>query len=165
MYRPPLDDRRRALYRLRFRVGFLEYEGPAFRDWFCRLAAFALGPDFQKIRSDGRHGVYKTDGRSLSDRTIYRCYAPRTMSHARLRARIERDFRGASQYWEDWMKRWVFVHNDSRSLPLEVVEYLDNLRRRHPKIEISVWSEPEIVDHLFSRLDSLGLEVLFGPAP
>lgn len=63
------------------------------------------------------------------------------------------------------MKRWVFVHNGSRNLSPEVVEDLDSLRERHPQIEITVWSEPEIVDQLFSRLDSLGLEMLFGPVP
>lgn len=165
MYRDRLDDQRRAFYRRQLRVDFLEHKGPAFQDWFCRLAEFALRTDFQRIRSDGRHGVYKTDGRSLSDRTIYRCYAPHAMSQARLRGRIERDFRGAFQSWDDWMKRWVFVHNGSRNLSPEVVEDLDSLRERHPQIEIIVWSEPEIVAQLFSRLDSLGLEMLFGPVP
>lgn len=159
-----MDDLRRALYRLRFANAFLEKKGQAFEDWFCRLAEYALGSDFERIRPYGAEGDRKADGRSLSDRAIYQCYAPHNMQLNRLRAKVATDFVGALDHWQNWIRRWVFVHNDSRGLPAAVLEDLDTFRVRHPSVKIEVWTEQQLLI-LFERLDDAGLESLFGVAP
>lgn len=158
-------DQSHAYYRVKFREAFLSLKAQAFQDWFCRLAEFALRTDFERVRAYGREGDRKADGRSLDDRTIYQCYAPYTMDKARLWKKVEEDFRGAIHHWKGWMKRWVFVHNDERGLPSDVLERLHALRSQHPQIEIEVWSEAELTHRLFSLLDQAGLLSLFGPAP
>ena len=159
-----MDDPQRAIYRLSFRIAFLEKKGEAFEDWFCRLAAFALGPDFERVMPYGRDGDQKADARSLGDRTIYQCHAPERLDKARLRAKIESDFHGAVEHWGHWMRRWVFVHNGVKGLPAEVLRRLDTLRAEVPSITIENWSEAELTP-LFDRLDRAGLEALFGAVP
>lgn len=158
-------DHSHAYYWVKFREAFLGLKEQAFEDWFCRLAEFVLRTDFERVRAYGRDGDHKADGRSLSDRAIYQCYAPYAMDKARLWKKIETDFRGALRHWKGWMKRWVFVHNDTRGLPSDVLERLRNLRDQYPEIEIEVWSEAELAYRLFLRLDPAGLVYLFGPAP
>ena len=159
-----MDDPQRAIYRLSFRVAFLEKKGQVFEDWFCRLAAFALGPDFERVMPYGPDGDRKADGRSLGDRTIYQCHAPERLDKARLCAKIERDFRGALEHWGHWMRRWVFVHNGVKGLPAEVLRRLDTLRAEVPSITIESWSEAELTP-FFDRLDRAGLEAVFGVVP
>lgn len=159
-----MDDQQRTLYRLMFRNAFLERKAQAFEDWFSRLAAFAFGSDFERVMPYGPDGDRKADGRSLSDRTIYQCHAPERLDKARLRTKIEADFEGAVEHWGDWMRRWVFVHNGVRGLPAEVLKCLDALRERPISVTIESWSEPDLA-RLFDRLDSVGLESVFGAVP
>ena len=159
-----MDDLQRAFRRLQFKIAFLEKKGKAFEDWFARLAEFAMGPDFERIRPYGAEGDRKADGRSRSDRTIYQCYAPDAMKQTQLIAKIEDDFTGAVRHWDEWMKRWVLVHNDARGLSPEVVRRLDALRSRHPSVVIETWSEGQLAK-LAARLDQTGWELLFGYVP
>ena len=159
-----MDDVQRAFQWLQFKNAFLEKKGKAFEDWFGRLAEFALGTDFERIRPYGAEGDRKADGRSRSDRTIYQCYAPEALKQAPFIAKIERDFAGAVEHWGDWMERWVLVHNDSRGLPPEIVRRLDALRSRHPSVVIETWSEGPLAK-LAARLDMAGRELLFGVVP
>ena len=159
-----MDAQQRAFCWLRFKIAFLEKKGKRFEDWFARLAEFALGPDFERIRPYGAEGDRKADGRSLSDRTIYQCYAPEALKQTPLIAKIEEDFAGAVRHWGDWMKRWVLVHNDSRGLSPKVVRRLDALRSRHPSVVIETWSEGQLAK-LAARMDLTGWELLFGVVP
>lgn len=159
-----MDPQRRAFYRLAFRNALLEMKGKAFEGWFARLAGFALGPDFERVRPYGAQGDWKADARSVNDQTIYQCYAPETMREDRVVAKIEADFAGAVENWANWMKRWVFVHNDARGLPPRVLERLDLLRSRHRLLKIEVWSEAELTA-LADRMELAGWESLFGVVP
>ena len=159
-----MDAVQRAFYRLQFRNAFLEQKGTAFQDWFARLASFALGSDFERIRPYGAQGDFKADGRTRSDRTIYQCYAPETLKQDRLLAKMEADLAGAEEHWRGWMKRWVFVHNDTRGLPATVRQGQDQLRSRYQRITIEGWGEAELTS-LAERMDLTGWESMFGVVP
>ena len=117
-----------AFYRLQFRVAFLEKKGAEFQDWFAKLAAHAFGPDFEAVRPYGRQGDLKCDGRRVSTHTIFQCYAPYGMKEARLNVKIEQDFVGAYENWDD-VAQWVLVHNDTRGLPPSSLQLIDRLRK------------------------------------
>ena len=78
-----LDRWQRSFYRLHFQLAFRTKVAKEFEDWFCRLAGFALGADFERIRPYGAEGDHKADGRTRSDGTIYQCYALRARDRPR----------------------------------------------------------------------------------
>lgn len=159
-----LDRWERSFYQLHFQLAFRTKEAEEFEEWFCRLAGFALGADFERIRPYGAEGDRKADGRTRSDGTIYQCYAPRTVRADRVRAKIREDFAGARRHWPRFLKRWVFVHNDREGLAAPVIEELDALGESGMAIAVEAWAEEALV-RLFERLDIAGLESLFGVAP
>lgn len=159
-----MDEVQAAFYRLRFRNAFLEKKGREFQDWFARLAAHAFGPDFEAVRPYGNRGDLKCDGRRISTRTIFQCYAPYEMKEAALNAKIEQDFVGAHENWSGAMAQWVLVLNHGDGLPASSGQLLDRLRRRHPEVTIEVWTEPEL-QKLADRLPLADQEALFGFAP
>lgn len=159
-----LDHWQRSLYLLHFQLAFRTKEDKEFEDWFCRLAGFALGADFVRIRPYGAEGDHKADGQTRSDGTIYQCYAPKTVRAGRVRAKIRDDFAGAREHWRGFLKRWVFVHNDRAGLAAEVAKELGALQQPGAAIAVEAWSE-DALKRLFERLDIAGLESLFGVAP
>ena len=159
-----MDEVQAMFYRLRFREAFLEKKGDEFQDWFARLAARAFGLDFEAVRPYGNQGDLKCDGRRVSTRTIFQCYAPYQMKQAELNAKIDEDFRGAYENWRGEMAQWVLVHNDGRGLPPSSSQRLDALRREHPNVQIEVWTEGEL-QKLADGLPLADQEALFGFAP
>ena len=159
-----MDEVQAAFYRLRFRNAFLEKKGREFQDWFARLAARAFGPDFEAVRPYGNRGDLKCDGRRISTRTIFQCYAPYEMKETPLNAKIERDFVGAHQNWSGAMAQWILVLNHGDGLPASSGQLLDRFRRSYPAVTIDVWTEPEL-QKLADRLPLADQEALFGFAP
>ena len=159
-----MDEVQAAFYRLMFRNAFLEKKGTEFQDWFARLAARAFGTDFEAVRPYGKRGDLKCDGRRISTRTVFQCYAPYEMQEARLNSKIERDFIGACESWRGEMAEWILVHNDDRGLPASSGQLLDRLRQSHPEVTIEVWTEPAL-QKLADRLPLADQQPLFGFAP
>lgn len=160
----PMDEIQTAFYRLQFRLAFLEKKGTEFQDWFARLAAHAFGPDFEAVRPYGRQGDLKCDGRRVSSRTIFQCYAPYETKETRLNAKIERDFVGACENWGDGIANWVLVHNDSQGLPASSLQLFDRLRGNSPDVTIELWTEAEL-RRLADRLPLADQQAMFGFAP
>lgn len=158
-----MDEVQEGFYQLHFRVAFLEKKGTEFQDWFVKLATHAFGSDFEAIRSDGREGDHKCDGRLVSTGTIFQCYAPDQFRTAQLNKKIKEDFLGAVAHWDD-MREWVLVYNHSRGLSPLSAKLLDQLRNDHPVIKISVWTEAQL-QKLVNALDLLALQSIFGYAP
>jgi hypothetical protein len=158
-----MDELQRSIYVDRFRLAFHTQKGTAFQDWFVRLAGHAFGADFEEVRPYGPYGDLKCDGRRISSGAVFQCYAPEAVKEADLIAKIDEDFHGARAHWGDDMQEWIFVHNDSRGLPPNAVQRLDGLRKAHPAIHISTWSEPEL-HALAMGLDLSALQTLFGLA-
>ncbi|MDX1003198.1 ABC-three component system protein [Sinorhizobium medicae] len=156
-----MDELQRSIYVDRFRLAFHTQKGTAFQEWFVRLAGHAFGADFEEVRPYGPYGDLKCDGRRVSNGSVFQCYAPDAMREANVIAKIEEDFHGARAHWAGNMQEWVFVHNDGRGLPPNAVQHLDALRRAHAPLQISTWSEPELLA-LAMGLDLSSLQALFG---
>jgi len=159
-----MDELQRAFYVLHFRLAFLSQHGTAFQDWFVRLAGHAFGADFEEVRPYGAQGDLKCDGRRVSTKAVFQCYAPREMNDAKLNGKIDEDFHGAQAHWGSEMAEWIFVHNDADGLPPKVVQNIDTLRAAHPAIKIETWSEPEL-HRLTFGLALPAMQALFGYAP
>ncbi len=157
-----MDELQRSIYVDRFRLAFHTLKGTGFQDWFVRIAGYAFGPDFEEVRPYGIRGDLKCDGRSVSTRSVFQCYAPEAMKEDKLTAKIDEDLCGAVGHWPD-MHQWVLVHNDGRGLPPRAVQRLDTLRQMHAPLQVAIWSEPELLT-LTMGLSLSYLQALFGYA-
>ncbi|QQS13912.1 MAG: hypothetical protein IPK81_06830 [Rhodospirillales bacterium] len=158
-----MDELQHSIYVDRFRLAFHTQRGTAFQDWFVRLAGYAFGADFEEVRPYGPYGDLKCDGRRVSTKSVFQCYAPDAMKEAELIAKVDEDFHGARGHWNADMAEWVFVHNDGRGLPPNAVQHIDSLRQAHAPLTIQTWSEPELLK-LAMGLELAALQALFGPA-
>ena len=149
---------------LQFRLAFLEKKGTEFQKWFVALAGAAWGDDFEPIHAHGREGDAKADGRRLSTKTIFQCYAPDRLETAKLHRKINSDFRGVTDAWPSWIKNWILVFNKNEPLPPSIAQQLDGLRSEHPKVTLRVWTEPQLLT-LLDEMSLRHLEAMFGPAP
>ena len=158
-----VDDVQRLFYDREFRHAFLTKKGEEFQAWFEELAGRAYGPDFEAVRSYGRQGDRKCDGRQVSNGTIFQVYAPDHMVAATVEAKIKADFHGAADHWPN-MRKWVFVMNQERGLPPSTVRLLDQLRDASPNVAIEVWGQTELrrLTHEFSLWD---WQEVFGDVP
>ena len=147
-----------------FRIAFLEKKGTAFQDWFVALAGYALGPDFESVRSYGRQGDWKCDGRQLSTGAIFQCYAPESETDQKTITKINLDLAGALAKWPKFIRAWTFVHNDPRGVPPAVANHLDQIRQSHPLIHFEIWSEPQLFS-LFKKLTNDAKQIMFGAVP
>ena len=159
-----MDEVQEYSYRLKFRLTFRQKKGGDFQDWFAELAARAFGPDFEKVRPYGNRGDLKCDGRRVSTRTVFQCYAPYEMKEKLLNAKVEQDFIGACEHWGADMAEWTLVHNDDRGLPASSVQLLHRLRGSRPDVKIEVWAEPAL-QKLADSLPLSDQQALFGFAP
>ncbi|MDE0268188.1 MAG: hypothetical protein OXI96_04010 [Acidimicrobiaceae bacterium] len=105
-----MDEVQRAFYAVCFERDFHKKKGIEFEQWFVRLAGYAYGSDFESVAAVGPDGDFKADGRRVSTKTIYQCYAPQRLDIAKLTSKIDVDFHGAKQHWKD-MREWVLVIN------------------------------------------------------
>ena len=159
-----MDELQRSIYITRFREAFDTQQGTAFQDWFVRLASHAFGADFEAVRPYGSQGDLKCDGRRVSTKSIFQCYAPHSMRDVALITKVNEDFHGACAHWTMDMAEWIFVHNDRRGLPPRAVQEIESLRKAHAPIGIETWSEAELLK-LAMTLDLSALQALFGYAP
>ena len=158
-----MDELQRSIYVDRFRLAFHTQRGTAFQDWFVCLAGYAFGADFEEVRPYGPYGDLKCDGRRVSTKSVFQCYAPDAMKEAELIGKVDEDFHGARAHWNAEMAEWIFVHNDGRGLPPNAVQHIGVLRQAHAPLSIETWSEPELLK-LAMALDLGALQALFGPA-
>lgn len=158
-----MDELERLWYLNLFRIAFLEKRGTEFQDWFVKLAGYAWGPDFEEVRPYGNVGDWKCDGWRISTGSVFQCYAPRDMTAAEAKVKVQKDFAGAVSHWPQ-MRAWHFVHNDGEGLPPQVTALFHTLRSANPKLHLSPWSEPELIG-LMPLLSRTHASALFGPAP
>ena len=157
-----MDDTQRSFYGLKFENTFLREKAKAFESLFMRVMAHGFTGDFEPVRPYGAKGDLKCDGFRKSDGTVFQLYAPDTTKLSDLLAKIDKDFLGARAHWGARMRRWEFVHNDTRGLPAEAVRKLDDFRSAYPAIEIAAFGEAEM-RAVVMGLALHQLEDLFGP--
>lgn len=144
----------------RFELTFVRKKKQEFEDWFVDMAKRAYGSDFDEVRPHGRQGDWKCDGRLNTTNTIFQCYAPEKFDLLNFSNKIQTDFEGAKENWSNWIKKWVFVHNQGK-LPPMIYQMIDKLKSENELIEIDLWSRHELRD-LAKLLNLTDLEEIFG---
>ena len=151
-------------HKLHFRLAYLEKKGAEFENWFSDLAGHAFGTDFEPVKPHGNQGDRKCDGRQVSTGTIFQCYAPESPLNNKAISKIDEDFNGAKANWTEFMKVWVFVHNNQGGVPVTITAHIDKLRAENPTIKIDIWSKPDLFK-LFEMMSSGAKRLMFGDAP
>lgn len=151
-------------YEKDFRIAFLESKGDGFQRLFEKLMSKAHPNDFMACRPWGNVGDRKNDGYLPSARILYQSYAPNELTAAEAIKKINEDFDGAKEHWEEFFDEWAFVHNapDGRLGP-HIIEVLAKLRQNNPKIRIGHCGYEEMLAK-FRQLSLRDLESWFGPS-
>ncbi|MEG6992247.1 ABC-three component system protein, partial [Pseudomonas aeruginosa] len=95
---------------------------------------------------------------------LFQSYAPNELSAADAIKKINEDFEGAKEHWEEYFDEWTFVHNapDGRLGP-HIIEALAKLRKDNPQIKIGHCGYEEMLAK-FRQLSLQDLESWFGPS-
>lgn len=148
-------------FELQFRLRFAELTGDAFQDFFCQVME-RRDSGFRRVRPWGNEGDRKNDGWSPDRRMLFQSYAPSSLRKAELLAKMEVDYVGAADYWEEYFDEWIFVHNDADGLAPEVALKIEELDDRHPSIACRSWGREQIRREM-AHLDEASLVAILGP--
>lgn len=159
-----MDRHQQLYYEKDFRIAFLEVRGDAFQRFFEVLMGKVYPDDFIACRPWGNIGDRKNDGYLPSKRILFQVYAPNEISASKAISKINEDFEGSKEHWEEYFNEWVFVHNtyDGRLSP-QVIERLEELKQENPEFRIGHWGYEELLIE-FRELDLAALESWFGMA-
>lgn len=157
-----VDEVAAHLYRLAFRVRFLECRGDGFQNLFSDIMEKRYPGDFTRLRPWGNQGDRKNDGLLRSSQMLFQCYAPNEMKSRETVNKIDEDFRGAVQHWPADFHTWVFVHNSDLGLGPEVVRKLLDLQKEFTTYQLIHWGYEEL-RRIVESLGQNELSALFGP--
>lgn len=159
-----MDRNQQINYEKDFRINFLESKGDAFQHLFETLMGKLYPGDFLACRPWGNVGDRKNDGYLPSRRILFQVYAPNEMSASDAIDKINEDFAGAKDHWEEYFDEWVFVHNthDGRLSP-HIIEELLKIGNANPHVKIGHWGYEELLIE-FRKLEITALESWFGLA-
>lgn len=159
-----MDPHVSAWYGVNFENAFLKAKGEAFQTFFEQLMNRGYKADFMACSPWGNVGDKKNDGFLKSERRLFQVYAPRKMTAAEAKKKINEDFAGALEHWGKHFDKWSFVHNVSDGLPPHVQELLLETERKNPGVKIEPWSLEELRT-VFRRLELSDLQSWFGYTP
>jgi hypothetical protein len=153
----------REWYELKFSYEFRSKFGAEFQDFFTSIMERRYPSDFQKVKPYGKYGDRKCDGYHQSLKRVFQVYAPEKMNVEETNSKIKEDFTGAVKHWKEKLSTWVFVHNQWRGIPADVLKQLLAINGRN-NVGVLHWCEPEIHDEFFELGPDLQA-LLLGPAP
>ncbi len=153
----------REWYELKFSYAFRTKVGNDFQDFFSSIMERGHPEDFQKVKPYGNTGDKKCDGYHQSVKRVYQVYAPEKMQSAETISKIEEDFTGAVKHWSKDMTSWIFVHNQWRGVPPDVLKKLLDINGENG-IQVVGWCEAELHDEFF-RLSLEDQAWILGPTP
>jgi hypothetical protein len=153
----------REWYELKFSFAFRTKLATAFQDFFSSIMERGYPSDFQKVKPYGKKGDKKCDGYHRSLKRVYQVYAPEKMQVQETNTKIDADFNGAIKHWAKEMTTWIFVHNQWRGVPPDVLQKLLAIDGTNA-VSVLSWCEPELHDEFF-RLSPENQALLLGPAP
>jgi len=156
-----MDSTIRFVYELLWREKLREASGTGFQALFDQVMSLRHGTDFRKVRPYGNQGDWACDGILTSQRMLFQAYAPFEMTAAAAIDKIDHDLERAVEKWGAHFDKWVFVHNDSRGLPPQVVEHL-LAKNRHRGKSILSW-EPATLTSVVFGIPESELVSLLGP--
>ena len=98
------------------------------------------GGDFTRVRPWGNVGDRKNDGYLRSKRYLFQCFGPDDVRPlSKCINKIKADFKGALPYWQQHFDQWIFVHNDPKGLPPDVLKLLLDLSKKHSPLVATQW--------------------------
>lgn len=150
-------------YELKFSYAFRTKVASDFQDFFTSIMERGYITDFQKVKPYGNKGDKKCDGYQESLKRVFQVYAPEKMQAGETNKKIDEDFTGAIEHWTERMTSWVFVHNQWRGIPPDVLQKLLDIHGTNA-IDVLRWCEPELRNEFF-RLSPDNQALLLGPAP
>ncbi len=153
----------RDWYELKFALEFRSKLATEFQNFFASIMERGYPADFQKVKPYGKTGDKKCDGYHRSLKRVYQVYAPEKMQVGETNTKIDEDFDGAVAHWANNMTAWVFVHNQWRGVPPDILQKLLAIHQTNGVAVLS-WCEPELHDEFF-RLSLENQALLLGPAP
>lgn len=151
----------REWYELKFALAFRSKFGTEFQDFFASIMERGYPSDFTKVKPYGKSGDKKCDGYHRSAKRVYQVYAPEKMQVSETNDKIDKDFSGALEHWAQQMAAWMFVHNQWRGIPADVLQkplILDG----QSGVSVRIWSEPELHAEFF-RLSPGNQAFVLGP--
>ncbi len=147
-----------------FDLSFLRKKGTEFQDFFSDIMELRFPGDFSRVRPWGKRGDEKCDGYIASRRQLFAVYAPKSFTESKLISKIDSDFSGAKEKWDQYVDAWTFVHNDPDGMSPGVVKKITNLKTGNPELEITHWGMSELKTEAM-LLSTQQLEDLLGPVP
>lgn len=152
--------------RFEFNNQFRSRFGDGFQEWFAKLVRRMHPPgDIQEVRlTQGDAGL---DVVILNDQVVYQCYGPQTFRSSEAAEKIESDFRGAYEFLEGRMRRWVFVHNHptgklDKLCILALNKIVQQCADRGEHLEVHAWGIEDLWDALETGVPFHVLRDLFG---
>jgi hypothetical protein len=160
-----LEDLKSAYYEVSFRLKYMQ-TGDAFQDFFSSLMEMCYpGGDFVRVRPWGSAGDRKNDGYLRSKRKLFQCFGPSDMRPlTKCTGKVKEDFKEALPHWKKHFDEWIFVHNDPKGLPADVLKLLLQLSAKNKPLTVVSWGQPELLAE-FKRLSPSDVASLLGPAP
>ncbi len=146
-----------------FRLACHEKTGTEFQSFFEAIMEKA-DDSFIKVKPSGRAGDWKCDGYSVATAVLYQVYAPGAMKIKDAADKIEEDFAGALEHWEDRMKGWIFVWSAEKALAPQVAALILELQNANESLDIDHWGR----ERLWKKVEDLSEQqrsMILGPAP
>lgn len=159
-----MDRLMQAYYEEKLKNIFHERGGDAFQDFFSEVMEKSHPGDFQRVRPWGNVGDKKNDGYLRSRRMLFQVYAPSAMRSDKAVTKIEEDYHGAIEYWQEFFDFWIFVHNSRDGLGPHITRKLLELNAYHASVTVIPWGFEELRHKVFA-LSEVNLASLLGPAP
>lgn len=149
-------------WEIKFRLACAERRGDAYQELFAQVMERRdLG--FQRVRPWGNAGDRKNDGWSPAKRTLFQCYAPATLTAADLVSKLDDDYAGAIDYWEEYFDTWVFVHDDLQGMAPMVAKKIVELDKKSDDVSCTAWGFAELREE-FAQLHDADRAAILGPA-
>lgn len=160
-----MDELQKGYYELAFRLRY-QQTGDAFQDFFATLMELRYpSGDFARVRPWGNVGDRKNDGYLRSTRQLFQCFGPDDIRPlTKCKKKINEDFKGALPYWKQHFDTWIFVHNDPKGLPPDILKLLLDLSRKHKPLVAMHWGLPDLLAE-FRQLTDRDVVAFLGPAP
>lgn len=117
----------RSWWRLRFEVEFRRSGGQGFEDLVQKILEQRFPDEYTPVKAAGSIGDKKCDGLLTAQRRLIACYGPEGWNKRKATAKIESDFAGALENWDDEFDTWGFAHNDPAGAPPYIHEALKGI--------------------------------------
>jgi len=121
------DHAAHAWWRVKFELRFEQSAAQAFEDFVQEILEHRYPNEYSPVKAAGSLGDKKCDGLLAEQRLLIACYGPEGWDKTKTTAKIESDFSGALQNWDDHFDTWVFTHNQRKGAPPYVHEHLKNI--------------------------------------